>query len=61
MAWINIIVDGCGDKVTDIDDVRLATDDDGETLLFSTSDEADDWCWKNSETGLTYSTIEIWS
>ena len=60
MAWINVIVDGCGDAVKDIYDVSLARDNDGNVILFETSDEADNWCWNNSEPGLTYSTIEVW-
>lgn len=60
MAWINIEVDASGHEVKDINDVRIMTDDDNEVALFETLEDADDWCAKNSERGLTYWQVEIW-
>lgn len=29
-------------------------DENGNRLVFSSIDEADEWCWKNSEPGIAY-------
>lgn len=60
MAWINIEVDGNGDKVKDINEVRIMTDVDDNAMLFETSEEADRWCTTQAESGKVYSQIEIW-
>ncbi len=60
MAWINLEVIGSGDKVSDIQSVKMARDDDGEVLLFNDMFEADLWCQKNFVPGALYSQIEVW-
>lgn len=60
MAWINIEVMGSGSKPSEIDSVKICTDDRGEPVLFGCREEADNWLWKNSESGAVYWTEEIW-
>jgi len=60
MAWINIEVIGDGEKIKDIDSVKICSDDGGETLLFETMEDADLWCMRNHEPGALYSQIEVW-
>ena len=60
MAWINLEVIGTGDNPEDIESVQICVDDDGEKMLFKTSDEADLWCQKNCEMGALYWQIEVW-
>jgi hypothetical protein len=60
MAWINIEVIGSGDNPEDIHSVQICRDDDGEKLLFKTSEEADLWCQENAEMGALYWHIEVW-
>jgi hypothetical protein len=60
MAWINIEVDGTGDEVNDINNVRIMNDDNNDAAIFATAEEADLWCSQNANSGMTYWQLEIW-